>query len=303
MQLVFMGSPMFAVPSLKALEAAGHTFSAIYTQPPRPAGRGQKLTPTAVHHAAEELGLGPIRTPERLKGEALSDLLATPADAIIVVAYGLLLPKAVVESRICLNVHPSALPRWRGPAPLQHTLLNGETATEICIMKLDEGMDTGPVFSRTPLEVPVDMTYGELHDLTAHMGAEALVEVLANLPHRQPASQKGEATLAPKITPAMRRVDFTQPATAVHNHIRALAPSPGATAQFGSEVVKLLGSEVLNHTNTTAPGTITRTETTLSIACNPGTLSITRLQRPSARPMPVEEALRGWNPQMEGERA
>lgn len=299
MKLIFMGSPTFAVPSLKALHAAGHSIEAIYTQPPRPAGRGQKLTPTAIQHTAEELGLGPIRTPLKLRNEALEEVLATPCDAIIVVAYGLLLPKAITDARTCLNIHPSALPQWRGPAPLQHTLMNGDTTTEICIMQLDEGMDTGPVYSRTPLEVPVDMTYGELHDLAAHMGAEALVEVLNNLDRRKPSPQKGQATLAPKITPAMRRVDFTLPATAVHNHIRALSPTPGATAQLGGEVVKLLGSDVPSTANQqppTAPGTIMVTEKSLHIACNPGTLSITRLQRPGGKPLPVAEALRGWTP-------
>lgn len=300
MNLIFMGSPMFAVPSLKALHEAGHTFSAIYTQPPRPAGRGQKLTPTAVQHVAEDLGLGPIRTPEKLKGDALDELLATPCDAIIVVAYGLLLPKAVVEARTCVNVHPSALPRWRGPAPLQHTLLNGDTETEICIMKLDEGMDTGPVFSRTPLEVPIDMTYGELHDIAAHMGGEQLAKVVRHLSTLKPVAQTGTPTLAPKITPEMRKLDFTQPASAVHNHIRALAPAPGATTTIGGETVKLLASEVLDTSTTNLPGQVVYKDADLRIACNPGTLSITRLQRPGAKAMPVAEALRGWNPTTEG---
>lgn len=296
MNLIFMGSPLFAVPSLKALHAAGHTFSAIYTQPPRPAGRGQKLTPTAIQTTAEELGLGPIRTPLKLRDDALAELLATPADAIIVVAYGLLLPKAVTSTRLCLNVHPSALPRWRGPAPLQHTLLKGDAATEICIMQLDEGMDTGPVFSRTPLNLSPEMSYGPLHNLAATLGAEELVKVLAQLPGLTPTPQSGEATLAPKITPETRRLDFTQPAATVHNHIRALSPAPGATAQLGNEVVKLLESTVENTTATNPPGTVMLAGEALHIACNPGTLAITRLQRPGNRPMPVAEALRGWNP-------
>lgn len=298
MKLIFMGSPTFAVPSLKALHQAGHTFSAIYTQPPRPAGRGQKLTPTAIQNTAEDLGLGPIRSPLKLRGEALDELLTTPADAIIVVAYGLLLPKAITDSRTCLNVHPSALPRWRGPAPLQHTLLNGDTHTEICIMKLDEGMDTGPVYSRTPLEVPNDMTYGELHDLAAHMGAQNLTDVVATLSTAKAIPQTGQATLAPKITPQMRQVDVTQPATAVHNHIRALSPAPGATLPIGGEVVKLLASEVLPKEDElkAPPGTIGYTDNELCIICNPGTLTITRLQRPGGKPLPVAQALRGWNP-------
>lgn len=288
MKLIFMGSPAFAVPSLKALHAAGHTFAAIYTQPPRPAGRGHRLTPTAVHQTAESLGLGHlVRHPERLRGDALTDVLETPCDAIVVVAYGLLLPKALTDSRICLNIHPSALPRWRGPAPIQHTLLAGESTTDICIMKLDEGMDTGPVYQRIPLTIPPATNAGELHDICANLGAEHLLNVLAQLPTLTPVPQQGEATLAPKITPDMRLLDLTQPATRLHNKVRALAPAPGATAVIKGEVCKILATEVVA---TTTPAS----DHDIILPCGQGALRILTLQRAGKKPMSAAEALRGW---------
>lgn len=298
MNLIFMGSPAFAVPSLKALVEAGHTIVAVYTQPPRPAGRGQKLTPTAVHQEAERLGLGDkVKHPERLRGEALDDIMAIPCEAVCVVAYGLLLPKRLVDDKLCLNVHPSALPRWRGAAPIQHTLLAGDTTTDVCIMKLDEGMDTGPVYHRTPLAISPDTTAGSLHDTCANIGARALVHVLANLDTLQPIPQTGEATLAPKITPNMRPIDWHQPSTVIHNHIRALSPSPAATAVLGGEVVKVLSSCVIVSAMKPScpPGTILKADTELHIACGDGVLRILSLQRPNKKPMLAEDALRGWS--------
>ncbi|MCA3244271.1 MAG: methionyl-tRNA formyltransferase [Alphaproteobacteria bacterium] len=299
--VIFMGSPAFAVPSLLALHQAGIAIERVYTQPPRPAGRGQQLTPTAVHQAALALKVpeSQILTPLKLRGEVLDDLLAHPCHTVVVVAYGLLLPKTLVEAKQCLNVHPSALPRWRGAAPLQYTLLAGDVTTEICIMQLDEGMDTGPVFSRTPLDLPPDMSYGPLHDLTSALGAEALVKVLRQLPGLQPTPQTGEAALAPKITAADRVLDFTRPASVLHNQIRALAPAPAATwalpAEMGGETVKVLKSEVTTSTSTAAPGTVMGLQgPALQVACGGGTvLNVLALQRPGREKAPAAEVWRG----------
>ncbi|MFZ2587758.1 MAG: methionyl-tRNA formyltransferase, partial [Alphaproteobacteria bacterium] len=258
---------------------------------------GQKLTPTAVQAAAEALGLGPlIRTPERLRGDALEQVLATPCDAIVVVAYGLLLPKALVEARTCLNIHPSPLPRWRGAAPIQHTLLAGDTTTEVCIMKLDAGMDTGPVYHREPFTIPPSMNAGDLHDVCATLGAQHLLPVLANLATLTPISQTEDgACLAPKITAEMRPLNPSQPAQTLHNQVRALAPSPAATLTLGGEVCKVLQTNVLPPASyPLPPGTLTATETSLNLSCANSLLSIQIIQRPNRKPQPIAEALRGW---------
>lgn len=287
-----MGSPAFAVPSLKALHAAGHEIVCVYTQPPRPAGRGQKDQPTAVQMAATDLGITDIRCPVKLRGEDLGMLLATGCDAICVVAYGLLLPKALVDARLCLNVHPSALPRWRGAAPIQHTLLAGDGATEVCIMKLDEGMDTGPVFGRTPLTVSPTMTAGELHDLCAEVGAIELGKVLSQLPGLEAVPQVGHATHAGKITAEMKPIDWTRTAWEAHNHIRALSPSPGATMAVKGEVVKVLRSRV--EPGTGAPGTVVGVADGLDVACGDGVARLLEIQRPGKKAMGILEALNGW---------
>lgn len=299
--VIFMGSPTFAVPSLLAIHQAGIAIERVYTQPPRPAGRGQKLTPTAVQQAAQALKIPEdhIFTPLKLRGEVLEELLAHPCQTVVVVAYGLLLPKALVEAKLCLNVHPSALPRWRGAAPLQHTLLAGDDSTEICIMQLDAGMDTGPVYSRTPLPVPPDMSYGPLHDLTSALGAEELVKVLRQLPGLQPTPQVGTSTLAPKITTADRGLDFTKPAAQLHNQIRALAPAPAATwalpNNLGGEVIKILKSENTTLATSQPAGTVLGiVGPAVQVACGGGTvLNLLALQRPGREKSPAAEVWRG----------
>ncbi len=296
-----MGSPAFAVPSLLAIHQAGIKIERVYTQPPRPAGRGQQLTPTAVQQAAAALKIPPehIFTPTRLRDEVLADLLAHPCQMVVVVAYGLLLPKALVEAKTCINLHPSALPRWRGAAPLQHTLLAGDAQTEICIMQLDAGMDTGPVYSRTPLTLPPDMSYGPLHDYTSAVGAEELVQVLRQLPELKPVAQTGEATLAPKISAADRVLDFSKPASHLHNQIRALAPSPAATwalpPALHGEVLKVLKSEATSTTTQAQPGTVLGLQgPALQVACGQGSvLNILALQRPGREKGPAAEVWRG----------
>lgn len=286
--VVFMGSPAFAVPSLLAIHAAGFTISAVYTQPPRPAGRGLKLTKTPVHLEAEKLGLT-VKHPEKLRNEALTEVLAEEADAYVVVAYGLLLPSALVRHKPCLNVHPSALPQYRGAAPLQHTLLNGETHTDVCIMQLDEGMDTGPVFARVPLAVGPDETYGTLHDATAALGAEALVNVLRTLHERTPEPQTGEPSHAGKITAEMRVLDLSRPAADLHNQIRALSPAPGATLShpgiLNGQTLKVGGSVLAGAPASSQP---TLDDGILWLPAGGGTcLGVRSLQKPGGTLQPV----------------
>lgn len=291
-----MGSPDFACPTLQKLMDSDHEIVCAYAQPPRPAGRGQKLRPTAVHALAEANNI-PVRTPLKLRDDALKELCATPCDAIVVVAYGLLLPQAVLDHAPCLNLHPSALPRWRGAAPLQHTLLHGDDTTEICIMQLDAGMDTGPVYLRESMDVPTEMTLQEIHDITATRGADMMLDVLNTLHERTPEPQEERGmTLAHKITPDMRPIDWNQTATVIHNHIRGLSPFPGATTQCNGETWKILGSALSNGTHNQESGHILKSENgELFIACGEKTvLALTHLQRPSKKAMDVKDFLAGF---------
>ena len=294
-KIVFMGSPEFAVPSLQALHAEEHEIVAVYTQPPRPAGRGQKLQKTAVHLMAEELGLA-VFHPEKLRGADLDFALGLDAEVFCVVAYGLLLPKVLVEERVCLNVHPSALPQWRGAAPLQWTLMSGATTTDICVMKLDAGMDTGPVVLREAMDIPADMTLGELHDLAADTGAMMLAEVVDNIKYIRPIAQVGEASHAVKITPAMRVIDWRKGAREVHNLVRGLSPSPAATAKLGDEVFKVRRSEFVSLAGSgKEAGKVVSLDTDgIVVACGEDAVRLVELQRPGGTPVAAADAVRGW---------
>jgi methionyl-tRNA formyltransferase len=292
MRVVLMGSPAFAVPSLQALHEAGHDIVAVYSQPPRPAGRGRQLQPTAVHAAAQALGL-PVHTPEKLNDAALADVLALEADVFVVVGYGLLLPKVLVESRLCINVHPSALPRWRGATPVQSAIWAGDTTTDVCLMRLEAGMDTGPVFVRVPVAIAPDMTSGDLNAIVWRIGAEALVKLLPSLPQCVPVPQVGEATRALKITPAMRALDWRQTSAQVHNHVRALSPLPGPTATLAGEVLKVGQSSIVDGAGPV--GTLLALEATgMVVACGSGAVRLGWLQRPGGKPLAPLDVARGW---------
>ncbi len=292
-KIVFMGSPAFAVPSLMALHAEEHEIVAVFTQPPRPAGRGQKLQKTDVHEAAEELGL-PVFTPEKLKGADLDFVMGIEADVFCVVAYGLLLPKVLVDNRLCLNVHPSALPKWRGAAPLQWTLISGDQTTDICVMKLDAGMDTGPVVERQAMEIPVDMTLGELHDHAADTGAMLLAEVVERHKSLRQVPQVGEASHAPKISKEMRVIDWHKPAAEVHNLVRGLSPSPAATGKLGEEVFKILKTQL--EAREGAAGEVLAVDAEgIIVACGLGSVRIVEMQRAGGKAGDASEIARGWD--------
>jgi methionyl-tRNA formyltransferase len=299
LRLVFMGTPEFSVPTLRALADAGHGIAAVYTQPPRPAGRrGLELTKSPVHQAAEELGL-PVRTPQSLNGEDEQQAFrALDADAAVVVAYGLLLPRAILEgTRLgAFNGHASLLPRWRGAAPIQRAIMAGDRETGMMVMKMDEGLDTGPVAMTEKVAIGPDMTAGELHDLMKDVGARLMVEAMASLERGAleltPQPAEG-ATYAKKISKEETRVDWTRAASEVHNHIRGLAPFPGAWCEMTiagkPERMKLLRSTLLAGGG--APGEVIDGQ--LGIACGDGAVRLLELQRAGGKLVTAEDFLRG----------
>lgn len=307
LRLVFMGTPDFAAATLSAVAEAGHEIAAIYTQPPRPAGRrGLELKPSPVHRLGDDLGIE-VRTPKSLRGEAEQQAFAAlNADAAVVVAYGLLLPEAVLKgTRLgAFNGHASLLPRWRGAAPIQRAIMAGDTETGIMVMKMDEGLDTGPVALTHRVPFDPDMTAGELHDELARSGADLMVEALALLEAGKlaltPQPPEG-ATYAHKIAKDETRVDWSRPADEVHNHIRGLSPFPGAWCEMEIagrvERVKLLRSTVDTLPSAgsngayTEPGTVLDDE--LAIACGAGAVRLVELQRAGGKPLSAEDFQRG----------
>jgi methionyl-tRNA formyltransferase len=292
MKLAFMGSPDFAVPALTALVAAGHEVAAVYAQPPKPAGRGQRETPCPVHKAALEMGL-PVRTPARLKNndEEQKYFQALGLDAAVVAAYGLILPTPFLAApkRGCLNIHGSLLPRWRGAAPIQAAILAGDAETGITIMQMDAGLDTGDMLLKesTPI-FPTD-TAADLHDRLAEIGARLILRVLANPP--QPLPQAANlVTYAPKLSRENARLDFTKPAAELERQIRAYHPWPGSLALLGEVVLKFISAELVDGEG--IPGEIL--DDRLTIACGQGALRPTRLQRAGKAAMNTADFLRGF---------
>jgi methionyl-tRNA formyltransferase len=298
MKLVFMGTPDFSVPVLDAVVAAGHTVVAAYSQPPRPAGRGMAEVKSAVQQRAEALGID-VRTPVSFKADADRHAFAAlTCDAAVVVAYGLLLPKPILEApRLgCFNVHASKLPRWRGAAPIQRAIMAGDTVTAVNIMRMETGLDTGPVCLGRDVPIPPAMTAGELHDALSALGAELMVEALAKLEAGAlhcVAQPSDGATYATKIDKAETRIDFAQPAKAVIDHIRGLSPYPGAWFEIAlggkPERIRVLSAQEAEGGG--APGTTI--DDTLTIACGTGAVRIERLQRAGKQPMAAAEFLRG----------
>ncbi len=299
LRIVFMGSPDFAVPTLKALAAAGHEIVAVYTQPPRPAGRGKKPRPTPVQALAEEMGV-PVFTPRTLKDEAeQARFAALNADAGVVVAYGLILPRAILEAprHGCYNLHASLLPRWRGAAPIQRAIMAGDEVTGVCVMRMDEGLDTGDVCACAEVPITPEMTAGELHDILAEKGARLMAEAMDRLDregrlHCRPQPAEG-ATYAPKIDKAEAAIDFAQPAAAVRAQIHGLSPWPGAwfTLPWKGETlrVRILRAEVTEGKG--APGEVLDAD--LTIACGEGAIRPLMLQRAGKAPLDREAFLRG----------
>lgn len=298
MRIIFMGTPDFAVPTLDALVAAGHDVVAVYSQPPRPAHRGKRETPSPVHARAVALGLT-VHTPTSLRNaEAQGQFAAHDADVAVVAAYGLILPQPILDAprHGCLNVHGSLLPRWRGAAPVQRAILAGDAETGVGIMQMEAGLDTGPVRleGRTPI---AGKTAGQLTAELADLGARLMVDVLADLPGHPPVAQPDEGvTYAAKISKDEARIDWNLSAVQVERSARAFNPMPGAWFEMGGERFKLLAAEVIPPTQApvgAAPGTII--DDALTIACNPGAIRPTLIQRAGRGAMTVAELLRGFS--------
>jgi methionyl-tRNA formyltransferase len=293
MRIAFMGTPLFAVPTLEALAAAGHEIAAVYCQPPRPAGRGKALRPSPVQQRAEAMGLA-VRTPLSLKDEgAQADFAALNLEVAVVAAYGLILPRAILDAprRGCLNVHASLLPRWRGAAPIQRAILAGDGMTGVTIMQMEEGLDTGPMLAA--MGTPIGRkTAGELTEELARLGAEWMVEVLDQWHRIGPRAQPEEhATYAAKIRKEETRLDFARPAIEVERQVRAFNPAPGAWFETKGERIRLLAAEPVEMAG--EPGEVLP-GTGLTIACGEQALAASLVQRAGRAPMSGPELLRGF---------
>ena len=291
MRIVFMGTPDFSVPTLRALVEAGHEIAAAYTQPPRRAGRGKQERKSPVHLAAEQLRIAVCHPTSLRDLDAQADFHAHEAELAVVVAYGLILPKAVLEAprRGCLNVHASLLPRWRGAAPIQRSILAGDHVTGVTIMRMEQGLDTGPMLAtaRVPVE---DKTSGELHAELAEIGARLLVETVAQLDQIKPRPQPElGATYAAKIDKGEARIDWSKPAELIEREVRAFAPFPGSWCEIDGERIKLLKAHVIGVNG--ADGTVLDDE--LTIACGNAALRPVTLQRAGKPAMSAAEFLRG----------
>ncbi len=299
LRIIFMGTPEFSVPTLRAIVEAGHEVVAVYTQPPRQAGRrGLDLTPSPVQREAERLGVD-VRSPDTLKGQAEHDAFAAlAADVAVVVAYGLLLPKPILEgTRLgAYNGHASLLPRWRGAAPIQRAIMAGDHETGMMVMKMEEGLDTGPVALAERAEIGPYETAGELHDRLMQTGAGLMVEALEKLEAGTliltPQPDEG-VIYAKKIDKAETRIDWRQPAMEVHNRIRGLSPSPGGWCEmiFGGKAERLKILRSAPSAGVGAPGEVI--DDRLTVACVDGAVRLTELQRAGGRPVTAEEFLRG----------
>jgi methionyl-tRNA formyltransferase len=298
MRLVFAGTPAFAVPALDALTAAGHTILLVLTQPDRPSGRGLRVAPSPVKAAAERHGV-PVFQPATLKDPAAqAPLREVRADVLIVAAYGLILPQAVLDlpGRGALNIHASLLPRWRGAAPIQRALLAGDPTSGVCIMQMDAGLDTGPVLLREAVAIARDDTAGTLHDKLAALGARLIVAALDRLASGTiPATPQPAAgvTYAHRIDKTEARIDWTRAAVEIERQVRAFNPFPGAVSRLRGDEIKVWRA-VVARGGAASPGTILHASNEgIDVACGAGTLRLAELQRAGGRRLSAEAFLRG----------
>ena len=294
LRLIFMGTPDFAVPTLIALASAGHEIVAVYTRAPKPAGRGMDVQATPVEREARRLGLT-VRTPKTLKDAvAQAEFRALDADAAVVAAYGLILPKPILEApRLgCFNVHASLLPRWRGAAPINRAIMTGDATSGVTIMQMDEGLDTGALAMAERVAIAADMTAGDLHDVLARLGADLMPRALAALERGSlklmPQPQAG-VSYAAKIAKDETRIAWAKPAHQVHNHIRGLSPFPGAWFELGGVRIKALRSTGAEGRG--VPGSVL--DDRLTVACGDGAVRLIQVQRAGKQPMQAEDFLRG----------
>ncbi|MCG4256160.1 methionyl-tRNA formyltransferase [Acetobacter senegalensis] len=295
MRIIFMGTPDFAVPALHALHAAGHEIAAVYTQPPRPAGRGKALRASPVHQAAETLGL-PVRHPVSLRKntDEWAAFAAFQADVAVVAAYGLILPQSMLDiPRLgCLNIHASLLPRWRGASPIQSAILAGDTESGVTIMQMEAGLDTGPMLLRGSVPINGQTTASSLHDALSALGGVLIVQALADQPPATPQPEDG-VTYAQKLTREDGRINWHESAIAIDRRIRALTPWPGTFTLLADGMVLKIGAAVPlpQHKHSAKAGTVL--DDKLTVACGEGAVQLTRLQKPGRGMMEAEAFLRG----------
>jgi methionyl-tRNA formyltransferase len=297
LRLAFMGSPAFAVPILRALHQAGHAIAAVYCQPPRPAGRGQATTPCPVHRAAEALGL-PVRAPARVRRDAAEHaaFAALDLDAAVVAAYGLILPPAMLEAprRGCLNVHASLLPRWRGAAPIQAAILAGDPRSGVTIMRMDAGLDTGPMLATASVDLAPDATTPWLHDRLSELGAALILRVLDTAPDAVPQPSEG-VTHAGKLTRDDGRIDWRRDAAAIDRQIRALNPWPGTFTTLDGDTLKIHAAAPVASVGVGGgagePGVVL--DDRLTVATGAGAIRLSRVQGPGRAAMAAADFLRG----------
>jgi methionyl-tRNA formyltransferase len=291
MKIVFMGTPDFSVAALEALVAAGHDVVAVYTQPPRPAGRGQKETKSPVHLTAEKHNIS-VKTPKTLKDEDVqAEFADLGADLAVVAAYGLILPQAILDACSCLNIHASILPRWRGAAPIQRAILAGDKESGVTIMQMDAGLDTGDMLIWEKVTINDDMNAGQLHDELSIMGAKLIVKALEKADLAR-ITQVGEATYAAKIKKEEAKIDWNKSIDEVSRQIRAFNPYPGAFLIHKNEKIKILAAKAVSNKTIKSQGVIV--DNLFGISCVDGVVYPTMVQREGKKPMPVEDMLRGF---------
>jgi methionyl-tRNA formyltransferase len=295
LRVVFAGTPPFAARALDAIVAAGHQVPAVLTQPDRPAGRGMRLTSSAVALAAHKHGIAVMKPATLKQDDAPALLEALAPDVLVVAAYGLILPAKVlaIPGRGCFNIHASLLPRWRGAAPIQRALRAGDARTGISIMQMDEGLDTGPVLLERVHEIGPRETAGELTEALATLGAAAIVDALARLGELQPRAQDSTlATYANKITRPDARIDWSQDNAGVDRHVRAFNPVPGAETTLAGESLKVWSARPVEGSGT--PGeVIVADDRRLLMACGRGALALDEVQRPGGKRLAIRDFLRG----------
>ncbi len=299
MKLVFAGTPEFAVTALDALHHAGHDIAGVFTQPDRPAGRGRKLQAAPVALRAEALGLA-VHKPLKLHAEAQAVLRQLAPEVMVVVAYGLLLPQAVLDIPLhgCINIHASLLPRWRGAAPIARAVEAGDSETGITIMRMDAGLDTGPMLLVERLPLTAAMTAAQLHDDLAPLGGRLIVEALARLQRGELPQQAQPAdgmTYAKKLSKEESRIDWSRPAEELARRVRAFNPAPVAWSELDGERIRFWNARAQGGSTAATPGTVVAADAAgLRIACGAGELLVTELQRPGGKALDAAQAVRGW---------
>jgi methionyl-tRNA formyltransferase len=297
MRLIFMGTPDFAVPTLVKVVEGGHEVVAVYTRAAKPSGRGMDLQPSPIEREARRLNI-PIMTPKTLRtDEALDAFRTHEADAAVVVAYGLILPKPILDAvpRRCFNLHASLLPRWRGAAPLNRAVMAGDAESGVMVMRMEEGLDTGPIAKMKRMPIGPDMTAGDLHDALAPLGADLMVAALDALARgtlriKRQASEG--ITYAAKIDKGETRIDWGKPWKAVHDHCRGLSPFPGAWFELpGAQPARIKVLRTTRGEGSGAPGTVL--DDNLTIACGEGAVRLLEIQRAGKQPMKAGDFLRG----------